>query len=43
MESASKGYFGKGSLSLLQKDGREPFLAPVGFTSELIERVYLEL
>lgn len=43
MQSASKGDFSKGSLSLLQKDGPEPFLAPVASTSELIERVYLEL
>lgn len=43
MQSASKGGFREGSLSLLQKDGPEPFLAPVASTSELIERVYLEL
>lgn len=43
MQSASEGCFSKGSLSLLQKDGPEPFLAPVASTSELIERVYLEL
>lgn len=42
MQSASKGYFSKGSLSLLQKMA-EPFLAPLASTSELIERVYLEL